>query len=474
MSNEELTTENLPELTSKSAKYVSTGKYEYVSSSGKKVVCRKGMKGEYCKRHQGNSVSFNQIKAARALEEHIQRSKEKLSPFEQGCIWLYSILNKMPIEQARENYINSTGMYSFLGYKEPNDIEVKGLQKALLKLIDATGNKTSRMDKLRQLVRTMTLGQGFTVAGYHALKDMARESLNKLRVGIAGLGLAGTLTLTGCAGAAPSTGTNISKDINDYKVEGDETKLIEFETIKDANGEYIRTYVDSTAIEFDNATEGKFTDGELKPVLDTAIRFTTLEVLDSIALDDASQWETWKQTIAPQYISNQYRSEILNAVPVTGGNTSNIILQDSDNLLPTLLRDGKVRVADKRVGQVTFKKGPTSGSVTIEVVGSAVVFVDDKNGASWSVDGLQMQNPDGSIMTEEELKAAGLDGGVPANSSYSDGKPNAALISFTTFYTYVKEGGKWMIAGFSNNFNIGTFDNGDNGQLGFRDNIVKK
>ena len=308
------------------------------------------------------------------------------------------------------------------------------------------------------------------------MKELAGVTFlrTKILVGGLALGVALVLSLSGCAGSSMFSGSKISTNINDYKVSGDENKLFEFETVKDSNGVYTRTFIDASGLKFDNSTKGAFTDAQLKPVLETAMRFVSLEALDSVALDNASEWNTWKKTVAPQYISRNHLNEILNQVPPTNdqGKTSNVILQNTDKLLPVLLRDGGVRIADKRIGSIEFRKGP-SGGVEINIDGSAVVFVNDANGAIFRTNRIQVLNPDGTPMSAADIKKNHVKL-PPPNETYSDGKPNAALLSFTLSFDYVKEGGKWMISGVDNFFFVGNFDNGDNGQLGFRDNVVKK
>ena len=297
--------------------------------------------------------------------------------------------------------------------------------------------------------------------------DATGKFLQSARVAVVAAALASTLLLAGCAGdfGLPST------DPLEHSKSKLQQQLIEFGRVSDSFGSYTRTYIDATAIPFKNDTDREFSDAELQPVLDTAVKFVSLEALDSIALDNASQWDTWKKTVAPQYISRNHINEVLNRVPDTGGKTSNIILQNTDKLVPVLLRDGGVRIADKRISSVIFKP-KLAGSVSIEVSGTAIVYTDDKNGASWSKTDMRMQNPDGSLMTESQLKQAGIEPGLADSPVYADGKPNSALLGFTVYFQYVKEDGKWMISDFSNSFGISTFDLGDAGQLGFRNRIA--
>jgi len=436
-------------LTAKSAKFVSLGKYEYVSSKGKTVTCRKGMRGEYCKLHQGNSVNAKDLKNLRTLEEHIARSQEKLSPFENGCIWLYSILNRMPIEQAREHYTNSTGMYSFLGVKQPEESEVKGLQKALLKLIDASNNKTSQMGKLREMVKRMTLGQGFTVAGFHALKDMVKESLTKLKVAIAGLGLAGTLTLTGCAGAVPSPNSSTSQ-ITEYEdntgldtdaghqVEGTQATnltIVPLGSVTDELGAYTRSGFKAPDVSVINNKGVPASD--LASAFDFYTNFVSTEVMDSIALDNPKAWDKWKTEVAPKYISSSYLDQILSAG--NDGQSADIIMTNRANLgtsdmyVPELARDGKPRVFNKQMTDISAQ--PVDGGVYITATVAQILAVGDKGAIGY-------------------MNISAGDGVGEQIATYNDNKIQAAKVISEVGLTLIKDGNSWNIAGFNNAYTI--------------------
>lgn len=449
-------------LTEKTVRYVSVGSNQYLTSKGKTETCRKGQKGEYCKRHQAGSVNLQVLKNMRTLDQHIARTQEKLSPFEKGFIWLYSILTKMPIEQAEEHYASSTAMYTFLGAKHPDETEVTGLQKTLLKLINSQQDN-SKLAKLRSMVKNMTLGQGFTVAGFNAMRDLVRESLVKLRVGIAGLGLAGTLTLTGCAGATPTPNSNTSqtaepKEDSSFNGTNGQTadttsatglSIISLGKTSDSLGDYTRSSFKAPDVSI--ISNKGVPEADLKSAFDFYSNFVSTEVMDSIALDNPAAWDTWKNDVAPKYISSQYINDILNAG--NDGSSADIIMTNRSNkgsieqYVPTLIRDGGARAFNKEITDV--KAQTVAGGIYIEATVGELFMMDDA-----------------SAMNFYDITTGSNNGKlIPA---YSDGIPQAMKIIGQVGITMIKEGNGWKIAGFSNTFRLDQTETQDSSILSLR------
>lgn len=453
-------------------RFIAVGNQTFLNSKGKTETCRKGLRGEHCQRHHGGSItSFQEARAK--LDAHAERTAQKLSTFENGCIWLYSVLMRIPIEEARTRYINNTAMYTLLGVTTPTSKEVNLLQKILLKLADLTHNTSTRMEKLRRLIKKMTVGNGFSEAGFYSLKDMVNDASTRLKLGVAGTMLGGTLFLTGCSGGSPTgiTDSNSSEIIGEEtlidKSFGDSKSLVKFETIEDQYGKYTRTYLDGSKIKIIN--ESNLSDKEAKDVVNLAVKFATLEVMDSIALDDGSRWEEWKTNVAPQYLHTNYIDSMLTSSE-EGYNIRDIVLNNGTSAhMPTLLRDGGVRVADKRIGDITIKE-LEGGIIDVSFNGSARFYAIDSSVGVWENKDAIANVKENTDASPEEIAA--LEAMVnDVSSKFKDGKDNVRNATFALAYTMLKDNGGWKIAGYSSGIELKSFDNVTAEQNAYRDNV---
>ena len=472
------------ELAGSTKKFISVGNQTFLNSKGQTEVCRKGLKGQHCQRHHGGAItSFSNARAQ--LDAYAERTAQKLSPFENGCVWLYSLLMRIPIEEARQRYINSTAMYTLIGVSKPNINEVKGLQKILLKLADISQVNSTRMDNLKRLIKKMTVGNGFSEAGFYSLKDMVKDSTMKLKLGVAGTTLGGTLFLTGCS-SNPVSDVVATFSYDNKKVDNQtgNDQLTFFEETSDEYGFYTRTYVELPK-DFKLSNGEELTE-ETYNILNTALKFTSLEAIDSIALDYPNRWDEWKTNVAPQYLHSQYIGEILQSSEVVGsGMPTGIIFRDTNSEMPRLIRDSGVRVADKRFSDITIQT-EDNGTYYVAMSGSALVYTTDDVAKPWRMDKTRAEslsgtytNPDGSTVTEEQrladyeayLEASG--GGLP--EAYKDDKINSTLMYFNVYYTMIKDGNDWKIAGYSNTFTHNPADaqSGNSQQLDYRTKIKK-
>lgn len=461
------------ELTDSTKKFISVGNNTFLNSKGSTEVCRKGLKGEYCKRHNGGSLQ-DTAKVRAILDDYAEKTKKKLSMFEKGCIWLYSILTKTPLADAEGKYVELTAMYSFINLRKPTDNDIKGLQKVLLRLAETSTANKSKMDEIKMMIKKMTVGKDFTEAGYYTLKDLSKDALTKMKIGAVGLGLGGTLLLSGCSSNGGFNPTSlIAPSTEDYKKPSTNPSdtLLTFEKTSDSFGEYTRTYVNTDGLKSGSSA----LTGNSLSAAEAAVKFLSLEALDSIALDNASRWEEWKTNVAPQYISSQYLNSVLTTVPTYGGaTTSNVILNNVDGVLPTLMRDGGVRVADKRISDI--KVTEQNGAYYVVIEGTAVVYADDASASAWLQKDTVIYNSDGTPMTPEQKAEAMKRPSFQqmySGPALTDGKPNGTIVKYSVGYNMVKEGDSWKIAGFNNTFEVNQsmFENNADGQLDYRNKV---
>jgi hypothetical protein len=459
-------------LTESSAKFIHVGSNTYINTQGQTEVCRKGQRGEYCKRHHVTSF-INSSFYRNQLSKIEARTAEKLSPFENAMSWLYSVLMKTTLDEARSRYIEGTAMYSMLDMQAPDEHDVKGLQKALLKLIDTSRVEKTKMDKLKELVKNMALGKGFTIAGYYALKDMTRETLRKFKIGAAGAALAGTMVLTGCStpesnnitpgiSSLPSESTEPGSSNNDSSgiyntsdgrtpAEGDIDQSISILTvpktmfkeyvynrIADEYGEYAVTKISYPSI--DSVTNRGVSAKIVPSALEFYTNFVSTEVLDSIALDNYNNYDKWVKEVAPKYVAPEFldilmsyqNSERPTALIFNNYDPNNI--NYPKNLIPVLIRDGGPRIFNKNMWGIFVE--PVKGAaktIYVKGMGSATIVADDEASIAW-----------------ENIVAPGMKwDNFPV---YTDGKPQASQIIYEVGLTLREEGESWLIVGYSNSF----------------------
>jgi len=341
-------------------------------------------------------------------------------------------------------------MYSMLDMQAPSDKDMKGLQKALLKLIDTSRVEKTKMDKLKELVKNMTLGKGFSIAGYYALKDMTRETLQKFKIGAAGAAIASTLVLTGCStpntnyntsdGRTPAEG-NIDENISILTVPKTNFAESIFERRTDEYGEYAVTRISYPSI------DSVKNEGVSKAILTSALEFYTdfvsMEVLDSIAFDNYANYDKWAKEVAPKYVASDFFNEVVYGQK--GTNFAGLIFNNYDlrstpesakHVIPLLMRDGGVRVFNKKM--YLMSATPVNGGVIIQASGAATIITDDKKALEW--DNIAM-GPGGDVFPR-----------------FSDGKDETAQLRFSVGLTLIPDGSSWKIAGYSNSFAIDMSD----------------
>lgn len=257
------------------------------------------------------------------------------------------------------------------------------------------------------------------------------------------------------------------------------TNLVFFDKANDQFGDYTRTFVSPTTITLD---DGNVPSDEEKAAIEAAVKFTTLEAIDSVAFDNPSRLDEWKTTVAPQYLDPDQLSALLNGISPNDGQIPNgLIFVNSAQEIPQLLRDGGVRVADKRIGHITCTSNERGG-YDVSIYGTALLYFNDEVGAPWysvmsynTTNAGQMFNSDGTVMTPSEQEAYLKSMGAATNPIFSDGKDNAMLFTFTGDYSLKNVDGKWLISNAGGTYNVqSAMTQSGNGQMGFRKNVVKK
>lgn len=313
-----------------------------------------------------------------------------------------------------------------------------------------------------------------TTAGYYRLKDMNRKTLRRLKIRVAGAAIAGILVLTGCStpesqnitseiSSSPSESTQSGNSDNSnliYSTSDGRTpaegkidqsgsiltvpKSLFTETIverrADEFGEYAVTKISYPSI--DSVDNKGVSKADLVSALEYYTDFLSTEVLDSIALDNYSNYDKWVAEVAPKYIAPDYFDEVVNAQK--HGKDAGVVFNNystlfkTKNVIPVGLRDGGPRLLNKHIWGI--KAESMDGGIYIWSMGAATLLVDDKSGADWW-DALF-----GSGGSQQEW--------------YNDNKLQASQISFQVGLTLIPDGDSWKIRGYSNSLSInGAEDN---------------
>lgn len=245
----------------------------------------------------------------------------------------------------------------------------------------------------------------------------------------------------------------------------DDVQVAYYEKTSDSFGAFTRTYL-SVGPNF-HLNDGSIPTGEAKQALDAAVKFASLEAVDSIALDNPARVQEWNSKIAPQWIVKSSLSKVLN--PQAGTAQGPIIwsasplplnAQDSKSA-PQMMRDGGLRIGDKLISTADVKvvddlRNKIHG-YNVALNGSALAYSTDEKAISWAdaqaaIDydiALETQmNADGTRLTKEQAKArlsqSGFTG-VPVASEYLDGNDNALVVNFGVSLMMVQDGGEWKI-----------------------------
>lgn len=173
--------------------------------------------------------------------------------------------------------------------------------------------------------------------------------------------------------------------------------------------------------------------GEKREVAQFALNFVFLEVVDSIAFDDANRWDEWVANVAPQYISTTTFNEVIDSG--SDGIGAKVICSSGQigSSAPFTIRDGGERVGNKTLKNLSVRQ--SGDKYTVEVQGSALTYSDDQAMKDWLLvdSGTDLWNDD------------------PA---FNDGINHVTTIMFSTELSVVTENGSWKIESFRNNYSM--------------------
>lgn len=277
--------------------------------------------------------------------------------------------------------------------------------------------------------------------------------------------------LTSCAGVP-------SLDFDNLREKTEATQeLTFFEEAADEHGSYTRTFVE---LPTDFQLEEKLLVGDERIVTELALKFASLEGIDSIVLDNPGRWEEWKSSVAPQYFHPDALTQIVEFDSLS--TFAPIFFQDSTQM-PRLIRDGGVRIADKRFSDIYTTYIPEEDMYIVNLVATAVAYSSDDQAGPVFLNRVKTGSrdqfhEDGSPLTDEEYEqwwseSQSIRSVVP--SALRDDKVNADIITYIGDFWFTKSGESWMI---SNVSATGSFDgnspvSGNNAILGLRNNITR-
>lgn len=214
--------------------------------------------------------------------------------------------------------------------------------------------------------------------------------------------------------------------------------LVELETVEDEFGSYMRTTIED-AESITSTTDSTQNKEEGAAAKDFIIKFIVEEALDSIALDNESQWESWKTNVAPKYIHPDHIDEILGSemaltdeAGTFGG--KGYILTDAGDSMPTLKRDGSARSTDKLFKDFLIDQDLTNpDTIYVYTTGSSFYTVKDEDAKKFIGDLF------GDNLSDSDPRL-------------NDGRDQNLQVDFNLSYTLQKHDGEWKISGFSNEF----------------------
>lgn len=264
---------------------------------------------------------------------------------------------------------------------------------------------------------------------------------------------------------------------------GNTAQLIDNGMVTDAFGNYQRTKIDPSKIAITSNSSGKYSAAEVEAAKHFIVDFVATEAIDSIALDNPTQLDTWRASVALKYIHPSYLKDVLygngrqqpdNSVSNFGLILSNAKNSEGETILPPLMRDGKPRVANKSFGdKVEFKDGP-NGSLLAYLRGSASFYATDEAVLSHYSTGKLSQYVDENNKTVQLSPADAKASLKKSYPSLSDGKPQAGSLVFDLHFGLLKDGDKWKIVDFSNLFEskrTSWLDSSTSSEFHYRDEV---
>jgi hypothetical protein len=486
----------------------------YITKNGRIEKCRKIDKGLPCSRHYpANSLKFKHLYAQ-------QRVLEKLTPFERNLMKLFSLISRTPTGKLKQEYSKIVAQYAIEGVRVPTEEEVKGLQRIFLELAEESPDVSE--NKIKKWFKNFVLGKDFTSAGFWAARDMLKRTLMRAKNFFAGGILASTLFVTSCAPGVATQGTqqeqvvtldeyeevedtvNIKEQphvfnqefydqlfrerspdaINNNSFEGFSSwrtlaqnfKVESVEFIEDDLGEYSRyrvglheEYLDLIPMEYyDGSPITEFSQEDIKDAVRFYADYALNEYIDSPALDNPSQWDSWWETSGSNYFTKNgqeyvesIKQEYVHGRVIGEENDSELgyyaifattpmvhVLQQNHSsgagwVTPTM-RDGTSRVINKKISDLTFEK---VGNNRIMIAGTVGAISRLEYDSYWK----EHEHVGSETLEIEMYWNDNMPLGQTWRDNYGTGKE---LLKPEISYLYtvlIKENGSWKIDGMGYN-----------------------
>lgn len=488
----------------------------YVTKNGRIEKCRKIDKGLPCSRHYpAASMKFKQLYAQ-------QRVLEKLTPFERNLMKLFSLISRTPTGKLKQEYSKIVAQYAIEGVRIPTEEEVKGLQKILLELSEESPDVPE--NKIKKWFKNFVLGRDFTSAGFWAARDMLKRTLLRVKNFFAGGILASTLFVASCAPGSIAQGTQqeqiVTLDeyeeaeeavkikeqpyvfnqefydqlfrernpdaINNNSFEGFSSwrtlaqnfKVESVEFTEDDLGEYSKyrvglheEYLDLIPMEYyDGSPITEFSQEDIKDAVRFYADYALNEYIDSPALDNPSQWDSWWETFGSNYFTRdakEYAESIKQKYEhgnlIYEENNSELgyyaisettpmvhVLQQNhssgESWVSPTIRDSGSRVINKQISDLTFEKIDNKTIMISGTVGAISRLDYDSFWKEHERVGSDQINP-----SKEDYWNDFMPEGQTWRDNYGTGK---VILQPEISYLYtvlIKENGSWKIAGMGYN-----------------------
>lgn len=292
----------------------------------------------------------------------------------------------------------------------------------------------------------------------HAWKNILQRVKQKMRKPLAALGIVTALSfgLAACSGgvvpkdhtpapsashsasAAPTPGAGADNLLGNAIVLG---------KVTDSFGTYESTTIDpkSEAMNYDatkvdqSAFDQGFNKDTILSAQQYAVKFVSEQGIDSPALDQqTSGWDNWKNKTAPKYLLSS-QSDVLLNTNQAGFDRPLVIINDPNNAVPQLIRDGKPRIANQMtvLTKISGKSDPAAGSY---------LWIEGKSIVNYRVSNTEAQKSVMSINKSTTLAEVKTE-----HPEFFNGKEDVLFTNLTWQYAVVKDAqGNWKIGGFDN------------------------
>lgn len=293
-------------------------------------------------------------------------------------------------------------------------------------------------------------------------------------IGLVSLVTALLLLVTGCMPEAAVSTKPVKTSDEELLIDrvfGSSNTLTKVDVVKDQYGKYTRTFVGPSDITVVN--KSILSEKDANSVAAFAVKFATLEAIDSIALDNGERWDEWVANVAPTYlVSSSIAALVATQDPTQGTGTHDIVLHNNPNSeLPLLLRDGGVRVADKRVSDVTVSDYLDSDAIQVTFTVSARFYAPDSSVGPWEHQEAIANMKENTEASPEEIAALEKLINEQGPASLEDDITNVMSGNLSFQYDLVRDGQSWKIANFYSIYELAGFESVDAVQEAYRQDV---